>query len=436
MGTSAVRVTCEVRTLAQAFNDPASRRGIPRVVDHLARGLAADPRVDVAFCSLGGYRDAPACRRYLSEVAALDGVRFVADREAGRANRTGRLLGVDRLTRSHWRGVPRVGHALANIVQRNYGTAAARAVVADGADVFHSTYDRLPDDVRAGRDVRARFLTVYDVIPVRFPDWFRGTTFDFLPHAFGLILDGLRSDDFVHCISQSARSDLLEAVPRLDPARVFVSTLAADADTFAPERDPDRIRTVRRRYGVPEGPYFLSVCTLDRRKNVEAAVRAFHRIADADPAAELSLVLVGTKGQDNPALEHLLGSGGTAAGRGRVIVTGYVPDADLSPLYTGAVAFVYPSLYEGFGLPPLEAMQCGTPAITSDVSSLPEVVGDAGLMVPPTDVDALADAMGALLRDADRRADLGRRASARAATFSWERCLSQLVDAYRGAADR
>ena len=435
MNTSTTRVSFEVRGLAPAFDYPPARRGIPRVIEHLARGLSADPSIDLAFCNLGEHWSTPSCRRYLAEVAGLSDVRFVGDRQAVWAGRAVRALRVDRLSGSRWRAARRLGGGLGRAVQRTYFAAAARAAAAP-ADVYHSAYDPLPAAVRAGRNVRTRFLTVYDLIPVRFPHWFRGTAYDFLPDAFQLILDSLRSDDFVHCISQSARSDLLEAVPRLDPRRVFVSTLAADADTFAPEPDPERIRAARRRYDISDGPYFLSVCTLDQRKNVEAAVKAFRLTADADRGTEMTLVLVGTRGQDNPALDRLLTGGDTAAGRGRVVVTGYVPDADLSPLYTGAVAFVYPSLYEGFGLPPLEAMSCGTPAITSDVSSLPEVVGDAGLMVPPHDVDALAAAMGSVLRDPGRRAELGRRALARAATFSWDRCVSRLADAYREAAGR
>jgi glycosyltransferase involved in cell wall biosynthesis len=117
--------------------------------------------------------------------------------------------------------------------------------------------------------------------------------------------------------------------------------------------------------------------------------------------------------------------------RGRVVLAGYVPDADLAALYSGARAFVYPSLYEGFGLPVLEAMRCGTPVIASDSTSLPEVVGDAGLLVAPTDAAALSDALLRLATDDALAADLARRGRERSALFSWERTADETVRAYR-----
>jgi glycosyltransferase involved in cell wall biosynthesis len=119
--------------------------------------------------------------------------------------------------------------------------------------------------------------------------------------------------------------------------------------------------------------------------------------------------------------------------RDRIVMTGYVAEDDLAPLYSGALAFVYPSLYEGFGLPPLEAMQCGTPVITSNTSSLPEVVGDAGIMVDPLDQDALCDALSRVHGSAALRRELSRRSLARARQFSWERCIDQTLAAYRTA---
>ena len=113
--------------------------------------------------------------------------------------------------------------------------------------------------------------------------------------------------------------------------------------------------------------------------------------------------------------------------------TGYVADEDLAALYSGALAFVYPSRAEGFGLPPLEAMQCGVPVITSNVSSLPEVVGDAGLLVEPEDLNGLAAAMLSLHNDASRRAELVARGLARAREFSWERFIGETLAAYRCA---
>jgi len=173
------------------------------------------------------------------------------------------------------------------------------------------------------------------------------------------------------------------------------------------------------------------VGTLEPRKNVVHLIRSFAELVRAERIPDLHLVLTGGQGWDYEPIfaeaERL------REVRDRIHFTGYADDVDLAPLYSGALAFVYPSLYEGFGLPVLEAMQCGTPVITSSTSSLPEVVGDAGLLVDPQDGAALCQAMLALYEDADRRAELSSRAVARAGRFSWERCAHETVAAYRQA---
>jgi glycosyltransferase involved in cell wall biosynthesis len=119
--------------------------------------------------------------------------------------------------------------------------------------------------------------------------------------------------------------------------------------------------------------------------------------------------------------------------RDRIVLAGFVPDDELAALYSGATAFVYPSLYEGFGLPPLEAMTCGVPVIASNTSSLPEVVGEAGILLDPHDADGLSQAMLALYRDGRLRAELAARSLARAECFGWERFTRRTLDAYRAA---
>jgi glycosyltransferase involved in cell wall biosynthesis len=119
--------------------------------------------------------------------------------------------------------------------------------------------------------------------------------------------------------------------------------------------------------------------------------------------------------------------------RDRIILTGFVPDEDLAAIYSGALAFAYMSRYEGFGLPPLEAMQCGVPVITSNTSSLPEVVGDAGIILDPSDEQGLCDAMLRLFGDEALRCHLGSRGLVQSSKFSWERCIREMTDAYSEA---
>lgn len=288
--------------------------------------------------------------------------------------------------------------------------------------IFHSSWEPLPP--RGPFDARGvrRALTVYDMTPVLFPHFFDDN------RVFGAIMASVTPEDHILAISECTKRDFCE-VTKHDPARVHVTPLAADPAMFRPVADPDALAAARAEYGIPPGRYLLSVNTIQPRKNLEHAIRAFARLVRDERIDDLSFVLVGDRGWKTGAIDAALREAGLPAGR--IVLTGYVPDEDLAALYAGAQAFIYVSHYEGFGLPPLEAMQCGVPVIASDNSSLPEVVGGAGILVPAADADALCDAMLRIHRDEGLRASLAAQAQARARQFSWERCADLTVAAYR-----
>ncbi|MCC2670823.1 MAG: hypothetical protein K0Q72_3294 [Armatimonadetes bacterium] len=266
--------------------------------------------------------------------------------------------------------------------------------------------------------------TIHDIAFRRFPELF--------PLKHRLLLNWLipmaaRNAAAVITGSEATRRDLTELYD-IEPERITVTPYAADP-IYQP-MDPDQARrAVRQRLRVP-GPYLLSVGVLQPRKNLPRLVRAYNRIAHSIPHR---LVLVGKEGWAGEALQKAIAE--AQPGR-EPIFTGYVPDADLPALYAGADLFVYPSLYEGFGLPPLEAMACGTPVITSNTSSLPEVVGDAAVTLDPLDVEGLAQAMLSLLHDDSRRAALAAAGPRRAAGFTWDRTARDTVDVYRAVLER
>lgn len=229
----------------------------------------------------------------------------------------------------------------------------------------------------------------------------------------------------VIAISRATRDDLVR-FERMRPERLSV-VHHGRAPWFRPVEDAEQVEAVRARYGL-DRPFFLFVGTLQPRKNLERLLAAFDRVAEGRP--DLLLALVGAGGWQPDRLEQAL-SGVRA--RDRVRPLGYVPDDDLPSLLSGSLGLAFPSLYEGFGLPALEAMSCGTPVLTSSTSSLPEVVGDAGLLVDPLDVDAITHGLARLADDAGLRHDLGRRGLARAADFTWERAAEQTLAVLRAA---
>ena len=232
-----------------------------------------------------------------------------------------------------------------------------------------------------------------------------------------------RHADRLITISSSTRDDL-SRLWHVDPARVTPVPLAAGAE-YHPAT-PEAVAAVCARHGLRPGGYILYVGVLEPRKNVDRLVAAFGRAAASLPG--LDLVIAGKRGwmyDQIFAQVQALGLGH------RVRFTGYVAQEDLPGLYSGARLFAYPSRYEGFGLPVLEAMRCGVPVVTTNVSSMPEVAGDAALLVSPDDEIALAEAMTRLVADPALAADLGRRGRERAALFSWERCARETREVYQ-----
>ena len=222
--------------------------------------------------------------------------------------------------------------------------------------------------------------------------------------------------------SESSRRDVI-ALLGIDSGRVRVVPYAPACAT-KPVQDAQHLA---RAYKV-RPPYFLYVGTLEPRKNLLRSLRAFSAVSSSFP--DHRFVIVGQKGWKYAAI---LREASRGILEGRVLVLGYVPETDLPALYTHATAFVYPSLYEGFGLPVLEAMACGTPVLTSDTSSLAEVASDAALLVDPEDEAAIAEGLRRLAAEERLRRELARRGMARAATFSWERTARETLSAYQEA---
>ena len=223
--------------------------------------------------------------------------------------------------------------------------------------------------------------------------------------------------------SASVREDL-HTFLRTPLERIVVTYEGVDP-SFRPLDRGECVALARERYGLPQG-YLLSLGTREPGKNREVLLRALRRLVDA--GRDLHLAVVGQSGwrlEDEQRAVRDLGLGA------RVHFTGYVPQADLPALYNAASVFVFPSLYEGFGLPALEALACGVPVVTSNVSALPEVVGDAALLVDPHESQAIADAIARALDDEGLRALLVQAGLERAAGFTWDACAEATLAAYR-----
>lgn len=302
-------------------------------------------------------------------------------------------------------------------------------------DVVHGTNFVVPPTRRA-----AQVVTVHDLTTVRFPEMANGATAVFP----SLVRRALGRGAWVHTPSAFVATEVVELLGA-DPGRVRAihhgvpahtsAGVPADTPSGAPVHTPATTAVAGRSAGTNPGvagvksPYLLALGTIEPRKDLVSLVRAFDALASAH--GDLSLVVAGPDGWGTAAFEAAVTS---ATHRDRVVRVGYVDPAVRDRLLAGAAVFAYPSRYEGFGFPPLEAMAAGVPVVTTTAGALPEVVGDGAEMVGVGDVEGLAGAMDRLLSDEAARIDLVARGAARVRAFSWEACGDDLAQLYRDAA--
>lgn len=288
-------------------------------------------------------------------------------------------------------------------------------------DVVHSTTFCAP---RFALGRKRLVVTIYDLSFVTYPEFHLPANVEHCLRGTKLAIE--RADALI-AISESTRRELIEEMGA-PPERIVVTPLASGRG-LQRVSDPARLDAVRRRYELPER-FVLFLGALEPRKNV---LRLLEACAALSPTLrrEFPLVVAGAQGWLNDSVHEQVQKLGLGES---VRFAGYIEPADLAALYSLATVFAYPSLWEGFGLPVLEAMACGTPVLTSSVSSLPEVAGDAAVLVPPTDVHAIAEGLNRLLEDDALRVDLARRGPRRAAQFSWERCARETLAIYEAVA--
>ncbi len=328
---------------------------------------------------------------------------------------------------------PYHGHPVAPFMARNENVAkltweqftgplAARQA---GVDLLHVPYFAPPLFPRT-----PTVVTIHDVIPLRLPAYRAGAHVAAYIH---LVARAARRATLIITVSEYARRDMIDAL-HLPAERVRV-TYEAAGDQYRPITDPAVLAQARARYGVGER-YIFYLGGLDQRKNVPQLVRAFAHLYRQLNQPDLQLFISGDPARQKGPLFPDPRPVAAELGVEERVIYHYVTDEDKPAIYSGASLFVFPSLYEGFGLDPLEAMSCGAPVVCSNRTSLPEVVGDAALSVDPADMQGMVEAMRSVLTQRALADDLRARSLRRAARFSWRRTASETLAVYEEAVAR
>lgn len=300
-----------------------------------------------------------------------------------------------------------------------------RAGVQEHVDLLHSPYWSNPL-----WSPWPTVVTVHDVIQFVLPEYaWRKISRVY----FGIVSRGARRADAIITVSECSKRDIVKLL-NVPPERIHVIGNAVD-ESLHPVRDAWLLASVRERYGI--GPHFiLYFGGFDLRKNVPRLIEAYARMPER-LRREYPLVVAGRyQNLGHPLYPDPRATVERLGLQGQVVFTGQFREQDKAPLLSAATVFIYPSLYEGFGVPVLESMACGTPLVTSNRSALPEVAGDAGLLVDPYDTDAICQALVDLLENRERREELARRGLERARHFTWRQVAEQTVRVYEKVSRR
>ena len=320
----------------------------------------------------------------------------------------------------HWRPAPLSAQSLQRLWFRAHIPLPVETFTGP-LTLFHATDFVLPPVRRGTRTLvqihDLSFLRVPETSPPALRSWLERV----VPASVGRA-------DHVLADSSATRDDLLEHCKETPDTRVSVLHGGVD-ERFLPQ-PAGKQQAIRKKYGLDQWPFIFSVGTLQPRKNHGRLVQALSLLVEG--GLDLHLVIAGGAGWLSEPFHRQLQESGI---EDRVHMTGFVDDADLPALYSAAEVFAFPSLYEGFGLPVLEAMSCATPVVTSNLSSLPEVAGDAALLINPLDVEDLADALRRLISDSQLRRQLIQAGQTRAGQFTWRKAALQLLDVYRRVGD-
>ncbi len=311
-----------------------------------------------------------------------------------------------------------------SLLKRLYKIYFKYIVSLNDIDVYFSPMKAVPGFARKDKRIK-KYTILHDVIPI-VNDYRKSVSHTW----FYNLVDSINSTDKYFTNSEYTKQDFIKHIPKINPDNITVIPLSTGKPYFKLD-DTMYINQIKRKYGIPtDKKYIFSLCNLDPRKNLMFAIRNFLSFVEKNNLDNFIFVLGGGHFND---FEDILNKNIDDLGqkKNKILRIGYVEDDDMSALYSGAEMFLYPSLYEGFGIPVLEAMKCGLPVICSNLTSLPEVIGDCGIQINPYSDDEMFNAMEKMYYDRTFRDECIRKGLERAKQFTWKKCADVITDRIR-----
>jgi glycosyltransferase involved in cell wall biosynthesis len=411
-----MKVFVDVADLADNAEHNAARSGIFRATEAVVEALAEYSKLDIRPIHMGR----------LLAFQKLDlsphGLDLLTGLDLGKSNFQKRSPAFRRASVFRY---DRIYEALNAATDWERTIGSAKMLNRDRCLLHSTTLAAMPD--KFTRKNVTRFLTIYDLTPVLFPKFFDGTL---VVDWFFSLLKSIRPDDFVFCCSEATRRDLLNAMPYLNPDQVVVNYLAG-APFFKPTTNPSESKAALTKLGIGNRPFFLTTSTIEPRKNIPLLVNAFFDFARQNRNKEVCLVICGAPGWQYTQIMSQIVDKIPRSHRGQIYFVNHVGDSLLRELYRSCLGFIYPSTYEGFGLPILEAMMCGAPIVASNASSIPEVVGKAGISCAPSDRLGFSEALCKLSESTQLRRTLSKQSLIQSKNFTLQKLAERTERGYR-----
>jgi len=433
-----LNILCEIDLLGRAEINKEHRTGLFCVCENIINELSKNKNINISFCSI----TVPSkyCNKYLKTNSLLKDYKCVwlgsfKDKLFYTLNNKRFLVkkrvenSKNKVSKKFWKFAGLCFRLLRGIVKFIPSKEFDINQKFNHIDVYQSFYFAIPSFINKNQKIK-KAIFVYDLIPLKFPELVnvKKKKLNNKPEQFCKILDSIQKNTLIFSISDYTKKDLIKFYPNLKNNKIITTYLAADKEKFFVQEK--KIEKSLKKYNISlDKPYFLSLCSLNPRKNLEFTVDCFVEFLEKNKIKDrVNLVLAGPGGWQFDSLLNKIDKNGKF--KENIIVTGFIDDQDINSIYNEAFGFVYPSLYEGFGLPVLEAMQCGIPVITSNTSSLPEVAENAAIIVDPKNKKELIKGFEDLYKDDKLRKKLIKDGLNRSKKFEWEKTVDKVIKEY------